>query len=158
MLKYSWQCCALMATLFSAGWADAQPNSSGTGAPTQASDTGQCILAGRINSDGNWAPLAQGLQLMDAAGQMTSGTATVALDAIKEVRISKPALLARCQNKEPMANGDPSSGRKSAAPAVKAGSQALPVLAASVLPSRSGGQWVELRLSVPGERIVQVTR
>ncbi len=139
----------------------AQQSPSSPGVPsaavTQAGDA-QCILAGRLSNEGRWAPQASGMQLLDAAGKPVSGAASSALSTIKAVRLTEPALLASCNAGQAMADGDASKGGKSPAPAVTAGTIPVQVQAMAMLPGRAGGQWVELRLNVPAERVVMLTR
>jgi hypothetical protein len=123
----------------------------------QASEA-QCILAGRLNSEGRWAPQASGTQLLDASGKSVSGAAQSALSTIKAVRLAEPALLSSCNAGQAMADGDTNKGSKSPVPAVSAGNAPVEVQAISTLPGRAGGQWVELRLNVPAERVVMLTR
>lgn len=122
----------------------------------QASES-QCILAGRINNQGRWAPQAKGMQLLDAAGKPVSGAAQSTLSNVKAVRLSAPALLSQCNAGQAVAEGA-ASGGKSPVPALKAGNAPIEVQAMATLPGRAGGQWVELRVSVPAERVVMLTR
>ncbi len=139
--------------------AQQSPNSPGmpSAAVPQSGDT-QCILAGRLDQEGRWAPQASGMQLLDAAGKPISGAASPALSAVKAVRLAEPALLASCNAGQAMAGGDAIKGSKSPTPAVTAGNIPVQVQAIAMLPGRAGGQWVELRLSVPAERVVVLTR
>lgn len=118
----------------------------------------QCILAGRVSSEGRWAPQASGMQLLDVAGKPVTGAAPSSLSTIKAVRLAETALLASCNAGQVMADGDASQGSKSPAPAVTAGNIPVQVQAMAMLPGRAGGQWVELRLNVPAERVVMLTR
>ncbi len=118
----------------------------------------QCILAGRLNPEGRWAPQASGMQLLDAAGKPVSGAAQNTLASVKAVLLAEPALLSACNAGQAMASGDTSSGSKSPTPALTAGNVPIEVLAMATLPGRAGGQWVELRVSVPAERILMLTR
>ncbi len=126
--------------------------------PALAASEAQCILAGRLSQDGRWAPQAKGMQLLDANGQPLSGAAQTTLSSVKSVRIAQPALLSKCNSGQALAAGDASPGSKNPVPAVRAGDAPLDVQAMALLPSRAGGQWVELRLNVPAERVVMLTR
>jgi hypothetical protein len=126
--------------------------------PTLHANESHCILAGRLNSEGRWAPQASGMQLLNAEGKLVSGASSSALSAIKAVRVTKPALLASCNAGQAMPYGDATKANKNPVPAVKAGNTPLEVQAMSTLPGRAGGQWVELRLNVPAERVVILTR
>lgn len=123
----------------------------------QASDA-QCILAGRLNGDGLWAPAARGVTLLDAAGQRIRGSSQSDLNAVKAVRLNQNALLASCQGNQPLADGNANPGRKGPAPAVTASPAALNVQAMALVPGRAGGQWVELRLDLPPERVTLLAR
>ncbi len=127
-------------------------------APSLQASEAQCILAGRLNPEGRWAPAASGVQLLDAAGQRISSAGQPKLEAIKAVRIAEPALLAQCNAGQAMADGDAIKSSKSPVPALAAGNAPVPVQATAMLPGRAGGQWVELRLDVPAERVVMLTR
>ncbi len=119
----------------------------------QASES-QCILAGRVNQEGRWAPQAKGMQLLDAAGKPVSGAAQSMLSNVKAVRLAEPALLSTCNAGQAMANGEAIRGSKSPAPALTAGNTPIEVQALATLPGRAGAQWIELRVSVPTERMV----
>jgi hypothetical protein len=128
-------------------------------APSLQASEAQCILAGRLNQEGRWAPAASGVQLLDAAGQRISSSGQPKLEAIKAVRIAEPALLAQCNAGQAMADGDANKkSSKSPAPALAAADAPVSVQATAMLPGRAGGQWVELRLEVPAERLVMLTR
>jgi hypothetical protein len=124
----------------------------------QLAPDAQCVLAGRLNQEGRWAPQASGMQLLDASGKQVSGASQSALSSVKAVRVSQPALLSKCNAGQTIADGDASSGSKSPVPALTASNTPIQVQAMAALPGRSGGQWVELRLDVPAERITMLTR
>jgi hypothetical protein len=123
----------------------------------QAGDA-QCVLAGRLNSEGRWAPQASGMRLLDASGKPVAGAEQASLAAVKAVRVTKPALLSKCNAGQTIASGDASAGSKSPAPAVTAGSAPIEAQVMATLPGRAGSQWVELRVNVPAERVVLLTR
>jgi hypothetical protein len=132
----------------------AQQNAS----PAPQTSDAQCILAGRLSSEGRWAPVASGVTLLDASGQRIRSAGQPALSSVKAVRLSEPALLAKCNGNQPMADGDAREGSKSPAPAVMAGNAPINVQASATIPGRAGGQWVELRLDTPPERVILLTR
>jgi hypothetical protein len=148
-----------LALAVSALHAQQSPNSPGavSAAAPQAGDA-QCILAGRLNSEGRWAPAASGVMLLDASGQRIRSAGKPALDSVKAVRLAEPALLAKCNGNQPLADGDASAGSKSPAPAVTAGNAPISVQALATVPGRAGAQWVELRLDTPPERVILLTR
>jgi hypothetical protein len=125
--------------------------------PAQASEA-QCILAGRLNQDGQWAPAANGVQLLDGAGQRIRSSGQAKLDVIKAVRLDSAALLSSCNEGLAMSDGNAMAGAKSQVPAISAGNEPIQVQAMSRLQGRAGSQWVELRLNVPAQRVVMLTR
>jgi hypothetical protein len=157
-----------LATRWPAAWADIVFFSAAFGLPSlsatavaqaaQAADVNACIFAGRLNTEGRWAPLASGLTLLDANGKPLAQQGKAALDNAKAVRINKNALLAQCNGNQALPSGDASQGSKSPAPALSAGSAAIPILATAYAPVSAGGQWVELKLDVPPQRVVMLTR
>jgi hypothetical protein len=125
-------------------------------APAFAQSDVQCIVAGRL-SDGAWAPRLSGVQLLGANGQVVAGTSRQALAGTKQVRLSQPALLSRCNGEQPLLNADSEpAGRKTEVPALSAG--VVSVEGVSFPKLRTGGELVELRVRVPGERVVMLTR
>ena len=117
-----------------------------------------CILAGRLNADNQWAPLARGVTLLNAQGERVSASSKKALDTVKAVRLSEPALVSQCNGNQPLASGEGTKGSKTPAPTVKPGSIALNVEAIYYPPVRAGGQWVELQLMLPVDRVVTAAR
>ncbi len=117
-----------------------------------------CILAGRLNSEGQWAPAGRGVQLLGAEGQRIRAANPQTLANVKSVRLSQPVWLAKCNGSQALPDGDASTGSKSPAPALKAGAKPISVQALAYAPLRAGGQWVELRLDVPPERVIMLTR
>ncbi|MBS7808905.1 hypothetical protein [Variovorax sp. PCZ-1] len=149
-------CLALATPVLQAQQSPSSPGIPSAAAP-QAGDA-QCILAGRLSSEGRWAPQTKGMQLLDTAGKPVSSAAQTVLSSIKSVRVSSPMLLSKCNAGQAMADGDASQGSKSPTPALTAGNAPIEVQAMATLPGRAGGQWVELRVSVPAERVVMLTR
>ena len=117
---------------------------------------GSCIVAGRLGSDGYWAPRFEAVQLLGADGQALPGGGKQALAAVKQVRLSAPALLSRCDGNGSLAQGPESLGAKTPVPAVGPGVVAVESVSFPRL--RTGGELVELRLTVPAERVVMLTR
>lgn len=136
------------------GLANAQTASQAT-----ANLEGQCILAGRLDSNQRWAPQARGIELMDAAGKRITGSSKAALASVKQARIGNPALLSGCNGNQALAQGD-SLGKasKSTTQAVSAGASPLAVQAVGFVPLQVGGELVELRLSVRPDRTIALTR
>lgn len=117
-----------------------------------------CILAGRLNADNQWAPLARGVTLLNAQGERVSGSSKKALDTVRAVRISAPAWVSQCNGNQPLVSGESASGSKTPAPAIKPSPMSLNVEAIYYPPVRVGGQWVELQLVLPADRLVTAAR
>jgi hypothetical protein len=120
----------------------------------QTSDA-SCIIAGRLGETG-WAPRMQGVQLLGQDGRAVTGSDKASLAAVKQVRLSAPALLSRCDGNNELALGPDSPGAKAPVPAIGPG--VVPVEAVNFPKLRRGGELVELRLTVPAERVTMVTR
>ena len=114
-----------------------------------------CILAGRLGDIG-WAPRMQGVQLLGQDGSAIAGSSKSALARVKQVRLSAPALLSRCDGNGELALGPDLPGAKNAVPAIGPG--VVKVEAVSFPKLRRGGELVELRLTVPVERVTMVSR
>ncbi len=130
------------------------PASSAAGAQSDA----QCILAGRVSSDGRWAPAASSVHLLGATGERIRGANQTTLASVKAVRLLESTLLAQCNAGQAMADGLSTNGVKSAVPALKAGDVPIAVQAIAMLPGRGLSQWVELRVAVPVERVTLLMR
>ena len=117
---------------------------------------GSCIVAGRLGTDGYWAPRFDSVQLLGADGQTLPGGGKQALAATKQVRLSAPALLSSCDGDAPLVQGPESLGGKTPVPAVGPGMVAVESVGFPKL--RTGGELVELKLTVPVERVVMLTR
>jgi hypothetical protein len=120
----------------------------------QGSDA-SCILAGRLGETG-WAPRMQGVQLLGQDGRAVTGADKASLASVKQVRLSAPALLSRCDGSNELAAGPDMPGAKAPVPAIGPG--VVPVEAVSFPKLRRGGELVELKLTVPAERVTMVTR
>lgn len=116
---------------------------------------GNCILAGRL-ADGGWAPRMQGVALLGQDGRTTTSSDKASLSAVRQVRLSSPALLSRCDGSGELALGPDAPGSKSPVPAIGAG--VLPVEAVSFPKLRRGGELVELRVTVAADRVTMLTR
>lgn len=114
-----------------------------------------CIIAGRLGDTG-WAPRMQGVELLGRDGRTVTGSDKSSLAAVRQVRLSAPALLARCDGNNELAPGPDAPGAKVPVPAIGPG---LVAVEAVNLPKlRRGGELVELKLTVPAERVSMVTR
>lgn len=126
------------------------------GAPAFAQSEAQCIVAGRL-SDARWAPRLAGVQLLGGDGRVVTAASREALAAVKQARLSQPALLSRCDGDAPLFQADGEApGRRTQVPAVAAGTVEVEGVAFPKL--RTGGELVELRVRVPAQRVVMVTR
>lgn len=126
--------------------------------PAAAQDAGgdaRCILVGRIGADG-WAPRLPGVELLGADGRDIAATTRQALAGVRQVRLSEPALLSRCDGNRTLAEGPDAPGPKSQVPAIGAG--VWPVQAVNHPRLPRGGELVEVQVAVPPERVTLTTR
>jgi hypothetical protein len=114
-----------------------------------------CIVAGRLGETG-WAPRMQSVELLGQDGRAVTGADKSALAGVKQVRLSAPALLSRCDGNHELAAGPETPGTKTPVPAIGPG--VVPVEAVTYPKLRRGGELVELRLTVPADRVTMVTR
>jgi hypothetical protein len=114
-----------------------------------------CIVAGRLGETG-WAPRLQGVQLLGQDGRAVTASDKAALATVKQVRLSAPALLSRCDGNNELAAGPESPGAKTPVPAIGPG--VVAVEAVNFPRLRRGGELVELKLTVTPERVTLVTR
>ena len=114
-----------------------------------------CILAGRLGDSG-WAPRMQGVQLLGQDGRAVTGSDKSSLAAVKQVRLSAPALLSRCDGNKELALGPDTPGAKAPVPAIGPG--VVAVEAVNFPKLRRGGELVELKLTVPADRVTMVSR
>ncbi len=134
-------------------------SSTGFAQTAAAALTGKsCILAGRLNADLRWAPLANGVTLLNAQGKVVRAPTQQALASVVAVKLAAPALLSQCNGSQALPSGDVGASSKAPVPAVNASPAALKVEAVYYPPGRAGGQWVELQLDVPAERVVVASR
>ena len=116
-----------------------------------------CILAGRLSANAAWAPRAPGVDLLSDGGKVMRSADKQALAGVRQVRLSAPALLSKCDGTGgQLALGPEAPGTKSPVPAVGPG--LLSVEAVNFLKLRSGGELVELRVTPPAYRVVMLTR
>jgi hypothetical protein len=98
----------------------------------------------------------QGVQLLGADGKAVTSAGKQALATVKSVRLSSPALLSRCDGNGELALGPDAVGPKGKAPAIGAGVVAVESVSFPKL--RRGGELVELKLAVPADRVLLVSR
>jgi hypothetical protein len=127
-----------------------------TSAFAQTAGDNSCILAGRLSDEARWAPRMTGVELLGQDGRAIISADKQALSAVRQVRLSAPALLSRCDGNGQLALGPDSPGTKGRVPAVGPG--VIPVESVSFPKLRRGGEMVELKLTVPAERVTMVTR
>ena len=125
-------------------------------ANAQPSAESNCIVAGRLSDDARWAPRMSGVQLLGQDGRAITSSDKQALSAVRQVRLSAPALLSRCDGDGQLALGPDVPGTKAPVPAVGPG--VVRVEAVNFPKLRRGGELVELKLTVPAERVTMVTR
>lgn len=119
-------------------------------------DAGQCIVAGRL-SGGQWAPRLAGVQLLAASGQAVTSGSRDRLASVRQVRLSQPALLSRCDGNAGLTQADQEPVQpKAPVPALAAGR--FDVEAVTFPKLRSGGELVELRVRTAPERVVMLMR
>lgn len=112
-----------------------------------------CILAGRLGESGRWAPRTPGVSLHDAQGAAVSAATRDALAQVRQLRLSRSATLTTCDGDgASLAPGPDMADGRGPVPIVTAGSGFMPVLAVHHPRSRLG-QWVELQVQVPPERL-----
>ncbi len=125
-------------------------------AHAQSTGENSCIVAGRLSDDARWAPRMAGVQLLGQDGRAVTASDKQALAAVRQVRLSAPALLSRCDGDGQLAVGPETPGPKARVPAIGVG--VVPVEAVSFPKLRRGGELVELKLTVPAERVTMVMR
>ena len=125
-------------------------------APAFAQSDAQCIVAGRL-SDGLWAPKQEAIHLFGADGRPIATPTKAALANVRRATIDEPALLSKCDGNHTLFNADNEApGRKTDVPALARGS--VEVEGVNYPKLQTGGELVELRVRVPVERVVMITR
>jgi hypothetical protein len=127
------------------------------GPASAQTDAGTCVLAGRITAQQTWAPRFAGVQLLAEGGKVVTAANKQALGGVRQVKLSQPALLSRCDGNNELTRADNEpAGAKAQVPAVSAGLVDVEAVAFPKL--RTGGELVELRVRLPAERVVMLTR
>lgn len=126
-------------------------------AASAGAETGQCIVAGRINAEQQWAPRTVGVELYTQDGAQVAGASRDALERVRQVRISRAALLSACDGNQALAAGG-AEQVKGPVPAVSAGRALIAVESVSFPNLRVGGELVELKIIPPPARVVMLTR
>ena len=117
---------------------------------------GSCILAGRLSDEGKWAPRMAGVQLLGQDGKAVNSSDKTSLGNVKQVKLSSPALLAKCDGAAQLAEGPDAPGAKGKVPALTAGT--FNVEAVNFPKMRRGGELVELKVGAPADRVTMLTR
>jgi len=119
-------------------------------------NVGQCIVAGRVTDKDRWSPRFEGIELLAARGRVVTSASREALSDVQQVRLTRPALLTRCDGDGAVARGDDLPRvEKEPQPAVSPG--AVEVERVSFPRLRKGGELVELQLrALPHDRVVMV--
>jgi hypothetical protein len=124
-------------------------------AGAQAADA-SCITAGRLDADGRWAPQFQTVRLLDEAGRALPTRTRADLSRVRGVEITQPALLSTCEGERALTRGEDTATAKAPVPAAKPGRLAVDGVGFPKL--QSGGELVELKVQVPPDRVVMITR
>jgi hypothetical protein len=120
--------------------------------PLSAFAQSDCIVAGRLDA-ARWAPRFEGVQFLGANGQVLASADKKLVSATTQVRITRAALLSKCDGNNPLANADNEpAGKREPAPSLRAG--VFDVEAVSYPKLRTGGELVELRVRVPADKVM----
>ena len=125
-------------------------------ASAQTLASGSCIVAGRLGAEGGWAPRLPDVELLGADGRVMAANTRQALFDVRQVRLSAPALLSRCDGDAPIAAGPEQPSAKGAVPALGVGVH--PVEAVYFPKLRRTGELVELRVRAAPQHVTMITR
>jgi hypothetical protein len=116
---------------------------------------GNCIIGGRLNAQDQLSRGFGGIELLNAQGARLHTIDKTQLETIKLVRVSKSALLSACNAGAALKVLD-SAGDTKTAPAARlsVGSDPVKVEQAWLLPLKTGGNLIELRVSQNASRTV----
>lgn len=115
-----------------------------------------CITAGRLDSQGRWAPQFTTVRLLDEAGRSLIARSKADLSRVRGVELTEPALLSACDHGRSIARGEATPGTQAPVPAAKPGR--LAVQAVGFSPLQVGGELVELQVRVSAEAVTMITR
>lgn len=113
-----------------------------------------CITAGRMDAAG-WAPQFQAVRLLDGAGRILPVKSKSDLTQVRAVELTEAALLSVCDGNKALIRGD-GVVSKGPVPAAKPGRFRVAGLGFPKL--QTGGELVELEISVPADQVVMITR
>ncbi len=72
----------------------------------QASQGGQCVVAGRLNEANQWAPRIAAVQLFNAQGKMVLLSDKAALSTVTQAKINKAVPLSSCDGNQAIKKTD----------------------------------------------------
>jgi hypothetical protein len=72
----------------------------------QASQSGQCIVAGRLNEASQWAPRIAAVQLFDGQGKIVLLSDKAALSTVTQAKINKAVPLSSCDGNQALKKTD----------------------------------------------------
>jgi hypothetical protein len=72
----------------------------------QASQGGQCVVAGRLNDANQWAPRIAAVQLFDSQGKMILLSDKAALATVTQAKINKAVPLSNCDGNQALKRTD----------------------------------------------------
>ena len=113
-----------------------------------------CITAGRMDTLG-WAPQFQTVRLLDGSGRILPVRTKSDLTQVRAVELTEAALLSVCEGNKALIRGDGATA-KGPVPAAKPGRFNVAGLGFPKL--QTGGELVELKISVPADQVVMITR
>ncbi len=113
-----------------------------------------CIIAGRMDAAG-WAPQFQTVRLLDSVGRILPVRNKSDLTQVRAVELTEAALLSVCDGNKALTRGD-GVASKGPVPAAKPGRFNVAGLGFPKL--QTGGELVELDISVPADQVVMMTR
>jgi hypothetical protein len=115
----------------------------------QASQGGQCIVAGRLNDANQWAPRIAAVQLFDANGKIVLLSDKTALSTVTQAKINKAVPLSSCDGNQVLKKTDDlSDGGTAVKPNFMKATDGLVAVKSVAFPSlRAGnGSLVEIQI------------
>jgi hypothetical protein len=123
-------------------------------AGAQASDA-TCISAGRLDAEGRWAPQFREVRLLDEAGRALATRSKADLARVRGVELTQPALLSACTGDGGLPREDKAT-TKAPVPAARPGRLVAEGVGYARL--QTGGELVEIKVQVPSDQVVMITR
>jgi hypothetical protein len=115
----------------------------------QASQGGQCVVAGRLNDANQWAPRIAAVQLFDAQGKMILLSDKAALSTVTQAKINKAVPLSSCDGNQALKKTDDlSDGGNATKPSFMKATDGFVAVKSVAFPSlRAGnGSLVEIQI------------